>query len=63
MVGKIQPEFFPKVFGQDGNLPLNLDIVREKFTQLTAEIGDSRKPEEVASGYLAIAVEKNGKCD
>jgi 5-oxoprolinase (ATP-hydrolysing) len=58
MVGKIQPEFFPKVFGQDGNLPLNLDIVREKFTQLTAEIGDSRKPEEVASGYLAIAVEK-----
>ncbi|NET42405.1 hydantoinase B/oxoprolinase family protein [Okeania sp. SIO2B3] len=58
MVGKIQPEFFPKVFGKDGNLPLNLEIVREKFTQLTAEIGNSKKPEEVASGYLAIAVEK-----
>ena len=58
MVGKIQPKFFPKVFGKDGNLPLNLEIVREKFAQLTIEIGDSRKPEEVASGYLAIAVEK-----
>ena len=58
MVGKIQPEFFPKVFGKDRNLPLNLEIVQEKFAQLTAEIGDSRKPEEVASGYLAIAVEK-----
>lgn len=58
MVGKIQPEFFPKVFGKDGNLPLNLEIVREKFTQLAVEIGNSKKPEEVASGYLAIAVEK-----
>ncbi|NEP03833.1 MAG: 5-oxoprolinase, partial [Okeania sp. SIO4D6] len=58
MVGKIQPEFFPKVFGKDGNLPLNLEMVREKFTQLAAEIGNSKKPEEVASGYLAIAVEK-----
>ncbi|MGD1713313.1 hydantoinase/oxoprolinase family protein, partial [Dapis sp. BLCC M172] len=58
MVGKIQPEFFPKVFGKEGNLPLNLEIVREKFAQLAAEIGNSKKPEEVASGYLAIAVEK-----
>ncbi|MEM1168993.1 MAG: hydantoinase B/oxoprolinase family protein [Cyanobacteria bacterium P01_H01_bin.35] len=58
MVGKIQPDFFPKVFGKDGNLPLNLEIVREKFVQLAAEIGNSKKPEEVASGYLAIAVEK-----
>ncbi|MGB3512221.1 MAG: hydantoinase B/oxoprolinase family protein [Microcoleaceae cyanobacterium] len=58
MVGKIQPDFFPKVFGKDGNLPLNLEIVREKFIQLAAEIGNSKKPEEVASGYLAIAVEK-----
>uniref|UniRef100_UPI0025DD505E hydantoinase/oxoprolinase family protein n=1 Tax=Okeania sp. SIO2F4 TaxID=2607790 RepID=UPI0025DD505E len=58
MVGKIQPEFFPKVFGKEGNLPLNLEIVQEKFTQLAAEIGNSKKPEEVANGYLAIAVEK-----
>jgi 5-oxoprolinase (ATP-hydrolysing) len=58
MVGKLQPEFFPKVFGANANLPLNAEIVREKFRQLTQEIGDNRTPEQVASGFLAIAVEK-----
>jgi 5-oxoprolinase (ATP-hydrolysing) len=58
MVGKLQPEFFPKVFGENADRPLNVEIVREKFKQLTQEIGDGRKPEQVASGFLAIAVEK-----
>ncbi|MGK7878204.1 MAG: hydantoinase B/oxoprolinase family protein [Xenococcaceae cyanobacterium] len=58
MVGKLQPEFFPKVFGSNANLPLNVEVVREKFTQLTEEIGDNRTPEQVAAGFLAIAVEK-----
>ncbi|AFY79710.1 N-methylhydantoinase B/acetone carboxylase, alpha subunit [Pleurocapsa sp. PCC 7327] len=57
MVGKLQPEFFPKVFGPNANLPLNVAIVREKFTRLTQEIGDNRTPEQVASGFLAIAVQ------
>lgn len=58
MVGKLQPEFFPKVFGPNGDLPLNAEVVRQKFNQLAAEIGDHRTPEQVASGFLAIAVEK-----
>ena len=58
MLGKIQPQFFPKVFGIEGNLPLDAEIVKEKFTQLAAEIGDKRTPEKVAAGFLAIAVEK-----
>jgi len=58
MVGKLQPEFFPKVFGLDGNLPLNDQVVRDKFSQLAADIGDNRTPEAVAAGFLAIAVEK-----
>ncbi|HEY9675967.1 MAG TPA: hydantoinase B/oxoprolinase family protein [Waterburya sp.] len=58
MVGKLQPEFFPKVFGPNADLPLNASVVRDKFTQLAAEIGDNRTPEQVASGFLAIAVEK-----
>ena len=57
MVGKLQPEFFPKVFGPNGDLPLNAEVVRQKFGQLAAEIGDKREV-EVASGFLAIAVEK-----
>jgi 5-oxoprolinase (ATP-hydrolysing) len=62
MVGKLQPEFFPQVFGSAGNLPLDADIVRQKFTALAEEIHaqtkDRRSPEQVAAGFLAIAVEK-----
>jgi 5-oxoprolinase (ATP-hydrolysing) len=62
MLGRIHPEFFPQVFGLEGNLPLDAEIVRQKFTQLAEEIrastGDGRSPEQVAEGFLAIAVEK-----
>ena len=57
MVGKLQPEFFPKVFGAEGNLPLDKEIVKAKFSQLAQEIADGRSGEEVASGFLAIAVQ------
>lgn len=62
MLGRVQPDFFPQVFGPDGNLPLDAEIVRQKFTELAITIqaatGDARSPEQVASGFLAIAVEK-----
>ncbi|MEB3827224.1 hydantoinase B/oxoprolinase family protein [Phormidium sp. CCY1219] len=61
MLGKIQSKFFPKVFGPDGNLPLDDAIVRQKFADLAQQIkrdtGDDRTPEQVAAGFLAIAVE------
>ena len=60
MLGKIHPEYFPAVFGKEANLPLDRAIVREKFTQLAQEIstrtGDNRTPEQVAAGFMAIAV-------
>ena len=55
MLGKIQPEFFPQVFGQNGNEKLNADIVTEKFQQLAADIDQT--PEQIAAGFLAIAVD------
>lgn len=62
MVGKLQPEFFPAVFGPGGDLPLDAASVQQKFEDLAAQIqaktGDTRTPEDVASGFLAIAVEK-----
>ncbi|MDY6782749.1 MAG: hydantoinase B/oxoprolinase family protein [Cyanobacteriota bacterium] len=58
MVGKLQPDFFPKVFGEKANEPLNIEIVREKFAQLKGEIGDGRSGEQVAAGFLAIAADK-----
>jgi len=57
-VGKLQPQFFPKVFGKNQDEPLNVETVETKFQELTAKIGDHRPPEAVASGFLAIAVEK-----
>src|SRR5215210_3751530 len=39
MLGKVQPKYFPKVFGVDGNEPLDADVVRAKFAALSAEIG------------------------
>ncbi|MGZ5185907.1 MAG: hydantoinase/oxoprolinase family protein, partial [Caldimonas sp.] len=59
-VGKIQPAFFPKVFGPDGDAPLDGDAVRTKFAALAAEIeratGTVRSAEEVAEGFIEIAV-------
>ncbi|MFB8792963.1 MAG: hydantoinase B/oxoprolinase family protein [Microcoleus sp.] len=58
MLGKIQPDFFPKVFGLHGDLPIASDVVKQKFVQLAGEIGGEKTPEQVAEGFLAIAVEK-----
>jgi len=61
MLGKIHPQYFPSVFGTDGNLPLDKDIVIQRFTQLAQDITSATKnhctPEQVAAGFIAIAVE------
>jgi 5-oxoprolinase (ATP-hydrolysing) len=56
MLGRIQPDYFPHVFGPGGDQPLDADVVCEHFTVFAAEIGDGRGPEEVAAGFLEIAV-------
>jgi len=60
MLGKIQPRFFPPVFGRDGDAPLDAGVVQEKFRTLAERIrgatGDTRSAEEVAEGFVEIAV-------
>src|SRR5215469_14596728 len=56
MVGKLIPDFFPKIFGPSRNLPLDAHAVRNAFTDLAQQVGD-RKAEEVADGFIKIAVE------
>jgi 5-oxoprolinase (ATP-hydrolysing) len=89
MLGRIQPEYFPAVFGTGGDQPADAGIVREKFTALARRIGEATgsgpagasepgagepggkeagagarragagpapTPEEVAAGFLEIAV-------
>ncbi len=56
MLGRIQPAFFPQVFGPHADQPIDAAIVREKFAALAAALGDGRTPEQVAEGFLTVAV-------
>ncbi|MFD5783700.1 hydantoinase B/oxoprolinase family protein [Streptomyces sp. NPDC126933] len=60
MLGRVQPAHFPALFGPGGDQPLDAEVVRERFTELAEEVrwatGVRRTPEEVAAGYLEIAV-------
>ena len=57
MVGKLIPDFFPKIFGPQQNQPLDADAVRRAFAAMAKEIGDGRSSEQVADGFIKIAVE------
>ncbi|MER9583617.1 hydantoinase B/oxoprolinase family protein [Mesorhizobium sp. M0276] len=57
MLGKLQPDFFPAIFGPGQDQPLDVETVRAKFAMLAVEIGDGRTPEAVAEGFVTIAVE------
>jgi 5-oxoprolinase (ATP-hydrolysing) len=60
MLGKIQPAHFPAVFGPHADQPLDAQVVADKFAEIAARIeaqtGQRRTPEEVAEGFLEIAV-------
>jgi 5-oxoprolinase (ATP-hydrolysing) len=60
MMGRLHPDHFPKVFGPNGDQPLDRDVVVQKFKLLAADIakatGKAPKPEDVAEGFLDIAV-------
>ena len=56
MLGKIQPAHFPQVFGPAANEPLDADAVRAQFGTLAVQTG--RAPEEVAHGFIQIAVQQ-----
>ncbi len=56
MVGKLIPAYFPPIFGEKCDQPLDVEAVRAKFATLAAEVGDGRSAEEVADGFIQIAV-------
>ena len=64
MLGKLQPEFFPRIFGPNADQPLDSELVRRKFEELAERVsskgkndGNIRTPEQVAEGFLSVAVE------
>ncbi|WP_163834208.1 hydantoinase B/oxoprolinase family protein [Spartinivicinus ruber] len=61
MLGKLQAQHFPHVFGPNGDLPLDETVVQEKFTALArrinTETGQSLSSMQVAEGFLKVAVD------
>jgi 5-oxoprolinase (ATP-hydrolysing) len=61
MVGKLQPEVFPSVFGLSGDEPLDAEVVRERFAAMADEVeittGTRLTLKAIAEGFLAIAVD------
>ncbi len=61
ILGKLQANWFPKIFGHTGNQTLDADIVFQKFTTLTDTINTATQTQlsvtDVASGFLAIAID------
>jgi 5-oxoprolinase (ATP-hydrolysing) len=60
MLGKIQPNHFPQLFGEEGRQALDAQAVRKHFAALAAQIaaatGKETAPEQVAEGFIEIAV-------
>ena len=57
-LGKIVEKYFPQKFGYDGKSSLNKRIVSKEFNQLRDNIDPKMLPEDVAEGFVKIAVEK-----
>src|SRR6056297_1487186 len=62
MLGKLNPDHFPAVFGPKGDEKLDAEVVRQKFADLAQtvaqETGENpRTPEDMAEGFLRIAVD------
>jgi len=61
MLGRLQAEYFPRVFGPQGDAPIDVAAVESQFAALTQEVsratGVRRSPQELAQGFLRIAVE------
>ncbi|MFM9974502.1 MAG: hydantoinase B/oxoprolinase family protein [Beijerinckiaceae bacterium] len=57
MVGKLAPDLFPAIFGPARNERLDADAVTEAFAVMASEVGGGKTPEQVADGFITIAVE------
>ncbi|HEV7417964.1 MAG TPA: hydantoinase/oxoprolinase family protein, partial [Tianweitania sediminis] len=57
MLGKLNPEFFPAIFGPNQDQPLDRETVAAKFAEIAETVGEGRSAEQVAEGFLKIAVE------
>jgi 5-oxoprolinase (ATP-hydrolysing) len=62
MLGKVQPRYFPQVFGPNANEALSYEASLEKFNEMAGKVGQKQghkvKAEVVAEGFINIAVQQ-----
>jgi 5-oxoprolinase (ATP-hydrolysing) len=60
MLGRIEPEFFPHVFGPSGDRPLDRRVVEDQFALLAGEVaramGRAFTAEQTAEAFIELAV-------
>ena len=60
MLGKVQPDFFPSLFGPNGDQPLDRDAVEARFADICAQVeaqtGRVMSAQDAAQGFIAVAV-------
>ena len=56
-LGRIDAEKFPAVFGPSGDQPLDIDAARRRLQEVADNLGRAKSLEEIAEGFLAIAVD------
>ena len=57
MLGKLQPDLFPTIFGPEQDQQLDLEAVHSAFAALAKDTDGAHAAEDVAEGFLRIAVE------
>lgn len=61
MLGKVQPDFFPSLFGPNGDQPLDRDAVEARFADICAQVeaqtGRVMSARDAAQGFIAVAVD------
>jgi 5-oxoprolinase (ATP-hydrolysing) len=60
-LGKLQPDVFPHVFGPGGDEPIDVEASRARLAEVAEAMSSTglppRAPEEIAEGFLAIAID------
>ena len=57
VLGRIDPAQFPSVFGPNGDQPIDVEASRARLRKIADSLGDGRSIEQIAEGFIAIAVD------
>jgi len=56
-LGRLDPAFFPRVFGPNGDGPLDPDAARARLEEVAGAMDQPLSLDEIAQGFLSIAVD------